>query len=97
MKRIHFEDNGQDFLRWLITDEGMVVDCQPFQAHVWTGTKVLNHQIINPGAQLFVQLKDGHEIAIRHLVERVEFTRAPARPRQSKCPYQPLYPEMEVI
>jgi len=89
MKRIHFKDNGQDFLRWLVTNEGMVVDCHPFQAHVWNGTKVLNHQIVKPGDELYVRLKDGHEMALRHLVERVEIVREHVKPRATRCPYQP--------
>jgi hypothetical protein len=90
MKLIHFQDNGQDYLRWLVTDEGMVVDCQPFQAKVWVGAKVLNHHIIKPEAELYVRLQDGHEMTIRHLVERVDFVHAPAKKRATRCPYQPI-------
>ena len=36
---IVFEDHGQDFLEWEITD-GVVTDCRPFQSGVWKGTHV---------------------------------------------------------
>jgi hypothetical protein len=36
---IIFEDHGQDFLEWEITD-GVVTDCRPFQSGVWKGTHV---------------------------------------------------------
>lgn len=38
---VHFEDHGQDFLRWTITD-GKVVDCEPFQEWLWNGTTILS-------------------------------------------------------
>lgn len=41
---IHFEDKGQDFLVWDIdTASGIVVDCRPFQARIWNGTKVYKY------------------------------------------------------
>lgn len=39
---IHFEDHGQDFLRWTVDGLGRVIDCQPFQGHVWIGLIVVN-------------------------------------------------------
>tara|TARA_R110002012_G_C11535094_1_gene600906 strand:+ start:694 stop:939 length:246 start_codon:yes stop_codon:yes gene_type:complete len=38
--RIHFEDHGQDFLWWDIDAQGKVIDCGPFQASVWVGSRV---------------------------------------------------------
>lgn len=40
MQTIKFEDKGQDFTEWVITD-GVVVDCQPQQAFVWVGKEVV--------------------------------------------------------
>lgn len=40
IKRIHFEDNGQDFLWWDIDAAGSVVGCGPFQAWCWVGLEV---------------------------------------------------------
>lgn len=39
MKTITFEDRGQDFTEWVIHN-GIVIDCQPFQARVWVGKEV---------------------------------------------------------
>lgn len=40
MRTIKFEEKGQDFKEWII-DNGVVVDCQPFQYFAWVGKKVL--------------------------------------------------------
>jgi hypothetical protein len=37
MKRICFEDKGQDFLYWDIDYVGEVVVCGPFQGWLWVG------------------------------------------------------------
>lgn len=42
LTKIHFQDKGQDFTEWTVNDEGVVVDCQPFQASVWVGLKIYN-------------------------------------------------------
>ena len=67
---VHFEDHGQDFLRCSIED-GVVVDCQPFQAWLWNGTKVLNADI-KPGDILEI-IRTGSTVAtLNYPVERVE-------------------------
>lgn len=58
MKRIFFEDDGQDFLEWDINEEGEVVACRPFQGWVWIGVKVHNKDI-KPGDHLDITLPDG--------------------------------------
>lgn len=40
MKTITFEDNGQDFLEWDVNEQGIVIDCRPFQKWMWCGCKV---------------------------------------------------------
>ena len=35
--KITFEDEGQDFLEWIIDEDGYVLDSQPFQRSVWVG------------------------------------------------------------
>lgn len=89
MKTIYFQDNGQDFTHWQIDDKGMVVDSQPFQAHIWTGCKVLNHAIIQPGDEVYLQLKDGHEMTLRHLIEGVTPINSAPKRTTTRCPYQP--------
>jgi len=44
MITVYLEDRGQDFLEWDIED-GIVVDCRPFQGWLWNGTKVHNTNI----------------------------------------------------
>lgn len=39
---LHFEDHGQDFLRWEVDANGVVTDAQPYQAELWAGCTVLN-------------------------------------------------------
>ncbi|EPJ3069071.1 TPA: hypothetical protein ACGJ4G_002872 [Pseudomonas aeruginosa] len=39
---IEFQDNGQDFLVWLLNQDGVVVRSWPYQTDVWGGTKVTN-------------------------------------------------------
>lgn len=39
---LEFEDRGQDFTRWSLDKENMVIDAQPFQSWVWNGCRVLN-------------------------------------------------------
>lgn len=71
MKRtIHFIDNGQDFLEWDIDDNGVVIDCRPFQASFWYGTKVLNKDI-EVGEILELECLDGEKRLLAHRVERV--------------------------
>lgn len=36
---IEFVDCGQDFTEWVLRN-GIVIDCQPFQARVWVGCEV---------------------------------------------------------
>ena len=40
MKTIKFLDQGQDFLEWIVNN-GVIIDCQPFQFKFWVGKKVI--------------------------------------------------------
>ena len=57
MITVFLEDHGQDFLEWDIED-GVVVDCRPFQGWVWVGAKVHNPSI-QPGDILEITPKTG--------------------------------------
>lgn len=70
MIRVHFEDQGQDFLRWDI-EKGEVVDCQPFQGWFWTGTKI-NTDEFGPGDFLDITLPNGDRTMLRYPVEKIE-------------------------
>lgn len=39
---IHFEDQGQDFLTFVVTHEGKVLDARPFQGWIYRGRGVMN-------------------------------------------------------
>lgn len=45
MRKIEFEDKGQDFLEWTLNDEDKVVDSFPFQTDIWKGTKVFDPEV----------------------------------------------------
>lgn len=36
---IHFEDNGQDFLQFIVEDD-IVVEAKPFQTDIWKGAYI---------------------------------------------------------
>ncbi|ABL96788.1 hypothetical protein BcepF1.057 [Burkholderia phage BcepF1] len=67
---INFVDNGQDFTTWTLNEQGVVVDCRPFQAWLWNGTVVLNHRDLKPGMLVQVQNQTG-PTTLRHRVESV--------------------------
>jgi hypothetical protein len=70
-KLITFVDSGQDFLEWTIDEQGVVVDCRPYQAAIWLGTIVLN-QKIEAGCVLEIECRDGRITNLIHRVESVE-------------------------
>jgi len=69
MITVYLEDYGQDFLEWDIED-GMVVDCRPFQSWLWNGTKVHNTNI-QPGDILEITSKTCGRTRLNYPVERV--------------------------
>ena len=71
MITVYLEDGGQDFLEWDIED-GVVVDCRPFQAWLWIGTRVYNEEI-KPGDFLTIsKLPDTSPTKLRYLVKEVQ-------------------------
>ena len=74
---LHFTDHGQDFLRWELDARGVVIGCEPFQASVWVGNRVLHHQALRAGDIVhFVSKGDSASRNIRYLLERVEHKEA---------------------
>ena len=69
MITVFLEDHGQDFLEWDIED-GVVVDCRPFQGWLWKGTRVHNTDI-KPGDILKITTTDGLERTLNYPVEKV--------------------------
>lgn len=72
--RVTFEDRLQDFLEWHIRN-GVVIDCLPYQAWLWVGTRVHNEEIL-PGDILQITTRhDGERCTIKYPVESVEEVR----------------------
>lgn len=70
VQTVHFEDKGQDFLEWDIED-GVVVDCRPFQGWLWNGTKVHSTDL-KPGLLLDITPPSGGRTRLRYPVEEVK-------------------------
>jgi len=68
MITVYLEDHSQDFLEWDIED-GVVIECRPFQGWLWNGTKVHNTDI-QPGDILEITVK-GSRTTLNYPVERV--------------------------
>ncbi len=77
MRKIHFEDDGQDVLWWLIDEKG-IVQAADMQWLVWEGTEVfmtdrsISLDDIQPGDHLVCKFKDGKGGTFIHAVEKVE-------------------------
>ncbi len=69
---ITFEDHGQDFLTWQLNNNGIVVDCAPFQAWVWTGVQVIDHASLKVGDVVRFHRPGGHVNTMRYPVAQVE-------------------------
>lgn len=74
LTRIYFADHGQDFLYWDIDEHGKVVDCQPFQASVWVGAKVLNPHLLHVGGGVVINPSYDPDETLRmnYLIENLE-------------------------
>lgn len=69
---LHFEDYGQDFLRWELDANGKVIGCAPFQASIWCGNHVFNPQALQAGDIVFFWSQGEPEVrSIRYLLKKV--------------------------
>lgn len=72
VKRIKFEDHGQDFTWWDVDEDGIVVGCGPFQAGIWCGCKVRSHPKLKPGdAVLFKSPHFNKLSTLSYLIEKI--------------------------
>ena len=69
--RIHFADNGQDFLTWTLNPEGTVIECNPMQGRIWIGTKVINHDRLTVNRRAEIQTGNS-KCFIIHKIECIE-------------------------
>ncbi len=73
--RIHFEDQGQDFLRWDVDANGTVTDSWPFQASLWRGCRVLRHTELKIGDCVIFRSADGKRTSnVRYPIALIECT-----------------------
>lgn len=66
---LHFEDKGQDFLRWTVKD-GVVVNCEPFQGWLWNGTKVID--MVEVGSKPIIVTPHGQPSELKYKIIRIE-------------------------
>ena len=76
---LHFEDLGQDFLRWELDAKGRVIGCGPFQAFSWVGCQVLVFEKLKAGDSLFYERRSKSGGCsggfIRYPLAKVTFTK----------------------
>ena len=53
---IEFEDLGQDFLVWTLNENGVVIECKPFQAWLWKGRQVVDYASLKRGHVVHLDL-----------------------------------------
>lgn len=75
--RVHFEDEGQDFLQWDIKDLGeglgVVVGCSPFQGSVWIDQYILNVDELREGVWVKYSKGPTYPVyTIKYRIEKVE-------------------------
>jgi hypothetical protein len=76
MRKIHFEDHGQDFLWFIVDETGKVQDAGPFQGWLWAG-KTGKVKRANDGRRYFVFPNPpvGNIASIKYPVTRTELVR----------------------
>lgn len=75
VKRLHFEDQGQDFLWWDINQSDEVVDCGPFQASIWVGSQIIADSesgIVEGDRPLFIGKQGGDARRLLYAIESIE-------------------------
>ncbi len=70
MTVIHFEDHGQDFLKWVVDNDNHVVSSFPCQS-VWKGAFV-HPTTIKEGMKLIVEINDTTKL-VRYPVAAIEY------------------------
>ncbi len=72
MRKLHFEDHGQDFLSWTVDDLGTIIEVEPYNS-AWLGQRVLAPRTVRKGHLLNVRSKStGDVFAIVYPVERIQ-------------------------
>lgn len=77
MYRLTFEDHGQDFLEWVVFNDGRVVWAGPFQADIWDRMTVDSPALLVPGEKVhFRNGTSGPRRVVRYPLEKAEHLHA---------------------
>lgn len=70
---IRLEDNGQDFLEFVVNDENIIIEAKPFQNSIWSGAYVpLN--MVRVGKVLPIHKPPHMEFGfLKHKVESIKY------------------------
>ncbi|PKQ69360.1 hypothetical protein BZG01_00030 [Labilibaculum manganireducens] len=79
MIKVTFEDKGQDFLWWKITDQGAVVDCGPFQKDIWCGSFVYLETVQVGFCIEFIGKNGNGLLTLNYKTEKIEETTHPLK------------------
>jgi hypothetical protein len=70
VQKLTLVDRGQDFTEWYVR-EGVVIDCQPFSAQVFVGSKVIT-PITAVGQAIRFVSRQGLEGTLNYPVEAID-------------------------
>ncbi|MBN8834594.1 MAG: hypothetical protein ABS68_00125 [Niastella sp. SCN 39-18] len=69
--KITFEDWGQDFLEFICSENGEILDVQPFQHWVWKRFTVNNIDEVQVGGFAILH-EEGEFLQLRYPIEKIE-------------------------
>lgn len=72
MTRVHFEDQGQDFLWWDIDNDGVVQAAGPFQNEIWKGCVTDTPDTLEKGERLLFIDQFGKEMQLKYPITNIE-------------------------
>jgi len=71
VRRIHFDDQGQDFLTWDIDENGKVLECKPFMGGMWNGS-IVDFAFLKEGRRLECDHPRVGRCGIKYRVVKIE-------------------------
>lgn len=74
VRRVYFEDHGQDFMFWDIDASDHIIHAGPFQSMIWGGCRLSGGQTLEPGHQIeFWSPSANRYLRLNYPIEKVEF------------------------
>lgn len=70
LTEITFEDKGQDFLYWVLSGNGVVLESRPFQSWIWCGGRVTNLAKLQVGGTVDFE-SDLSQLTIKYRIENL--------------------------